>query len=370
MGGGGTGAGLGRPPGQAAATTCLGVSGERGLFESLSAGGEGAFVVWVKGGHETRQECKRLVTDVLDLLATPVGQKEAFFRRGVQEKGPPRGRVGIAAKKSKEATISASQAVPLAKQEISTGDMELSKQTAASAIKGGEELVALNDEGGVKPMVEDDGTCAGLAANIAADDVGAEGTNTLGQGTGGGGGRGLDTEEGGKRRDAAEGKRPGTTYGYASLRKIKEQEPLPMVQSLPCVNTVSITMFTAFAIRFNCVQQKRFINSRGMGWRYHGVVNILARHRYFFNLIDLDIDATELRCDKSTLTLTFAITRPLPLAPAPCDWPSTSVPQKLWQAKSLARVRLTARSGVRSTAASDHGAGVTRAVGDRTQRRV
>ncbi|CAM9746266.1 unnamed protein product, partial [Hapterophycus canaliculatus] len=48
--------------------SCLGPGGEQALFESLSSGAEGAFVAWVKGGHETRQECKRLIVDVLDLL--------------------------------------------------------------------------------------------------------------------------------------------------------------------------------------------------------------------------------------------------------------------------------------------------------------
>ncbi|CAM9921884.1 unnamed protein product, partial [Sphacelaria rigidula] len=42
---------------------------ERALFESLSAGREGVFVAWVKGGHEIRQECKVAVTELLELLA-------------------------------------------------------------------------------------------------------------------------------------------------------------------------------------------------------------------------------------------------------------------------------------------------------------
>ena len=83
---------------QPAARSCLGLLGERALFESLAAGPQGAFVAWVKGGHEVRQECKRLVTDVLNLLALPSGQAEHFFRRGFQPQRAPVGRTSIAAK--------------------------------------------------------------------------------------------------------------------------------------------------------------------------------------------------------------------------------------------------------------------------------
>ncbi|CBN77304.1 conserved unknown protein [Ectocarpus siliculosus] len=124
------------------AVSCLGPGGELALFESLSAGAEGAFVAWVKGGHETRQECKRLVVDVLDLLAAPGGQEASFFRRGG---GGKEGRAG-------------------------GGD-------------GGEDTNSVM-EGVV-------GVAQGEAATVERD-----GTS-------------------------------GPAYGYASLRKIKEREPLP-----------------------------------------------------------------------------------------------------------------------------------------------
>lgn len=92
-------------PDAATGSSCFGPAGERALFESLAAGREGAFVAWVKGGHEIRQECKVAVTDVLELLAVPKGQKESFFRRGQLQQRTPGGgggsRVGIAANLSK-----------------------------------------------------------------------------------------------------------------------------------------------------------------------------------------------------------------------------------------------------------------------------
>lgn len=257
--------GGGQSLGQSVATSCLGVGGERGLFESLSAGAEGAFVVWVKGGHETRQECKRLVTDVLDLLAAPGGQKEAFFRRDVQGKGPPRGRMGIAAKISKETGASARKPVPVVAEQTASTEKALASALpklvpAVPAVTRGGGSMASNDEGSAAPVVEDGAFDRSTA--ITTGDVGAEGTNTLdgdargggGGGKGGGGGgesergrrKGEDGEGGGaggeggvalrehgrRHREAAEGQRPGTTYGYASLRKIREQEPLPTVKRL------------------------------------------------------------------------------------------------------------------------------------------
>ena len=272
--------GLGQSLGQSVATSCLGVGGERGLFESLSAGAEGAFVVWVKGGHETRQECKRLVTDVLDLLAAPGGQKEVFFRRGVQGKGPPRGRVGIAAKISTETAASAQKPVPVvAKQTASTAEAVGSAlpklvPAATAAVTRGGGGAASHDEGSAAPVVEDGAfDCSTVPTT---DNIGAEGTNNLdrgaeerrgggrrreegegggreesergltrkgedgedgegGEGGGGGGGGGAAValrEDGRRHREAAGGQRPGTTYGYASLRKIREQEPLPTVNRL------------------------------------------------------------------------------------------------------------------------------------------
>lgn len=86
------------------AVSCLGLKGERALFESLASGRTGAFVAWVKGGHEVRQECKFAVTHILDLLAAPRGQAESFFRRGTQLQRASGGRdkrVGITAKRER-----------------------------------------------------------------------------------------------------------------------------------------------------------------------------------------------------------------------------------------------------------------------------
>ncbi|CAM9532239.1 unnamed protein product [Discosporangium mesarthrocarpum] len=70
--------------------TCLGPQGEAALAESIGSGSRGAFVTWVKGGHEVRQECKRVVTDVLGLLVAPMGQPDGYFQRGVMPPHSPR----------------------------------------------------------------------------------------------------------------------------------------------------------------------------------------------------------------------------------------------------------------------------------------
>ncbi|CAM9236976.1 unnamed protein product [Choristocarpus tenellus] len=68
--------------------TCLGSRGEKALAESISIGQRGAFVLWVKGGHEVRQERKRVVTDILGLLVAPEGQPEGYFIQGIPASPP------------------------------------------------------------------------------------------------------------------------------------------------------------------------------------------------------------------------------------------------------------------------------------------
>lgn len=196
-------------------SSCLGPSGEQALFESLSSGAEGAFVVWAKGGHETRQECKRLVVDVLDLLAAPGGQAPGFFRRGALARGPPAGRVGIAASApSKTATATARATGPVV--------------PAAEKGSGGDGwLPSSNGDDHPTPMENDErnqeaeaaGTTS-VRAGPAVEGHGPEGEQARLEGV---------EDDGGKDSAAEKGGAPGLTYGYASLRKIREREPLPEV---------------------------------------------------------------------------------------------------------------------------------------------
>lgn len=196
-------------------TSCLGPGGEQALFESLSSGGEGAFVAWVKGGHETRQECKRLVVDVLDLLAAPGGQKPSFFQRGAQAKRAPGGRVGIAAKGKSAATAGV-----VAGGEEGQGG-RIPPVSSGSHQNGGDHLMMVVKGDG------DDAVEAG--ATVVSDSTVVEDSN----GRGRGGDRAILDEGEVGRGDggaaAAEGGGSGLTYGYASLRRIRERDPLPEV---------------------------------------------------------------------------------------------------------------------------------------------
>lgn len=209
--------------------SCLGPGGELALFKSLSAGAEGAFVAWVKGGHETRQECKRLVVDVLDLLAAPGGQEASFFRRGAQVKRPSGGRVGIAAKG--KGGVKAGAAV----RTRSFVDGEAPE--GGSDIIGGRsgENMMTREEGNGGRMIHT-GTIA-MDGTILNDSNALEGGGGK-EGRAGGGYGGEDTNSatvgavGVAQGEAATVERDGTSgpaYGYASLRKIKEREPLPEV---------------------------------------------------------------------------------------------------------------------------------------------
>lgn len=207
--------------------SCLGPSGEQALFESLSSGAEGAFVAWVKGGHETRQECKRLVVDVLDLLAAPGGQTPEFFQRGSLARRPPGGRVGIAANATSKAVATKAKvpgpAVPTA--EKNSGDRWLPSSAAGSGdtypslVKSGERNLEAAVTG--TTIVHSGAAVEGYEQGEEQDRKGQH-AEVVG-GTENGGGKDVTAEDGGAS---------GLTYGYASLRKIREREPLPEVSRL------------------------------------------------------------------------------------------------------------------------------------------
>lgn len=216
----------GNGSGRAKSVSCLGPSGEQALFESLSTGAEGAFVVWVKGGHETRQECKRLVVDVLDLLAAPSGQTPAFFQRGALARRPTAGRVGIAANTASKTVATKAKvtgpAVPAVKKDSGDGLLP------SSAAGGGDNHLSSVENGERSKDMEVDGTTIVHA-----------GTALEGFEQGGEQGEVGQTEEapgddGGKVTAAEEGRTSGLTYGYASLRKIREREPQPEVHHDEC----------------------------------------------------------------------------------------------------------------------------------------
>lgn len=216
--------------------SCLGPSGEQALFESLSSGADGAFVAWVKGGHETRQECKRLVVDVLDLLAAPGGQTAGFFQRGAQARRPPGGRVGIAANttsKSAGTKVKVTGPTVLAVgKEGSGGELLPSNATVGN----GDNHLALVESGERNEEVEVAGTTIVHAGTAVEGDEQREGgeQDTVGQT--------IETirgaeDDGEKYADTGERGTPGLTYGYASLRKIREREPLPEVITTTNVRT-------------------------------------------------------------------------------------------------------------------------------------
>ncbi|CAM9369377.1 unnamed protein product, partial [Ectocarpus sp. 12 AP-2014] len=207
------------------AVSCLGPGGELALFGSLSAGAGGAFVAWVKGGHETRQECKRLVVDVLDLLAAPGGQEASFFRRGAQVERPSGGRVGIAAEGNRG--VKAGAAVRT--RSFVDGEAPESGLDVVGGSSG--ENMMTREEGNGGGMIHT-GTFAmyGTTSKDAVEGGGGK------EGRAGGGDGGEDTKSatvgpvGVAQGEAATVQRDGTSgpaYGYASLRKIKEREPLP-----------------------------------------------------------------------------------------------------------------------------------------------
>lgn len=204
--------------------SCLGPGGEQALFESLSSGAEGAFVAWVKGGHEMRQECKCLIVDVLDLLAAPGGQTLSYFQRGAQARRPPGGRVGIAAKVPPKAGTAA----------VTAGSPVVEKTTPG----GGFVPSDVVDQNGIKRPTrleegEDIGEVGKPRTTVELADTAVEGFKGGPLGEKGGSPKNVrDTGCDGRKAAAAEGGQgAGLTYGYASLRKIREREPLPEVHS-------------------------------------------------------------------------------------------------------------------------------------------
>eukprot|EP00752_Nemacystus_decipiens_P018599 g16677.t1 len=199
--------------------SCLGPSGEQALFESLSSGAEGAFVAWVKGGHETRQECKRLVVDLLDLLAAPGGQTPEFFQRSALARRPPGSRVGITANAT-STTAATNAKMSGAAVEKKSGDGSPPPITIGS----GDNHPTVAENGDRSREVEVAGaTVIHSGTAVTGYEQGGE-QHHKGQAT-----RWVADarDNGGKGASANEGGESGLTYGYASLRKIREREPLP-----------------------------------------------------------------------------------------------------------------------------------------------
>lgn len=233
--------GMGQRKAQPVTSSCLGPAGESSLFKSLAAGSEGVFVAWVKGGHEVRQECKRLVTDVLDLLAAPSGQTEAFFRRGSQTKSPPTGRVGITASTSKGSapTAIASSSggsggggggvvyAKLAGLENGEATRETDGAHTNDRQERGQEadLIGLMN-GGTRPRPLENRQRGGSGYKNNRTNVG----DTDGSGHGGDEGNLATADEPVRGRPAKDGRSVSPGHGYASLRKIRKQEPLPKVR--------------------------------------------------------------------------------------------------------------------------------------------
>lgn len=207
-----------------ASVSCLGSAGERALFESLAAGPQGAFVAWVKGGHEVRQECKQLVTDVLELLVAPRGQTEAFFQRNVQTKRAPVGRIGFAAK----ATLSKKEGGCLAQVSPSCGN----DNNAGDG--GGDRAV---------PGVHEESMGAAYDGNLE-ETIHREGESGAYFGTLGGSSKGGTESESSRRRrempipeedvsgdpTRVQPSDPSTTPAYSPLRIFRRRKPCPEVK--------------------------------------------------------------------------------------------------------------------------------------------
>eukprot|EP00903_Cladosiphon_okamuranus_P015481 g14292.t1 len=200
--------------------SCLGPSGEQALFESLSSGTEGAFVAWVKGGHEMRQECKRLVVDMLDLLAAPGGQTPAFFRRGVLARRPPWGRVGIAANTTSKTVKLKTKVTGPAASAVEEGWRD--GLLPFSEVSSGDNHSTLAENGKFND-VEVTGTIVHAGTHVEGHEQEGE-HDKAGQTVE----AARDIKDGGGKNAAVEkGGAPGLTNRYASLRKIREREPLP-----------------------------------------------------------------------------------------------------------------------------------------------
>lgn len=196
--------------------SCIGSAGEHALFESISAGREGAFITWVKGGHEIRQECKRVVTDLLELLIAPRGQMEAFFRRGPQPQETPVGkdkRVGIAAAKLGSAGQKSRVEPSTNDPKSTTRDACTNLDLAQTGVTWEDSLESVHGHG---PAVDDEGDMKCRVGDSLSHtrENGAEGATKV-------------RVDGGTSHQMASG---APKYGYASLRKIHNRDPFPQVR--------------------------------------------------------------------------------------------------------------------------------------------
>lgn len=224
-------------------STCLGQDGEQALFESLSARSQGAFVAWVKGGHEIRQECKRLVTDVLDLMTAPGGQSEDFFRKTSREKGFSEGRVGIAAKKSPllVATITAATTTGPMVPAVPGGVVVEVSPGLALTKDGTNAVLNMGKGGGTKdsPLVANHYIADCAHARQAARKISLRSALSLVEGDANADhGHGKRQEEAptckkeARCNESAERRRLDSmdAYGFGSMRKIWERDRPPQVE--------------------------------------------------------------------------------------------------------------------------------------------
>lgn len=234
---------LGRPGGEpdtellphkntSASVSCLGSAGERALFESLAAGPKGAFVAWVKGGHEVRQECKQLVTDVLELLVAPSGQTEAFFQKSVQTKRAPVGKIGFAAKtiSSTEEDRCLAQVPPSCGNDNNAGegggdravpDTQAESMSAAFLVHDGNLEEKIHLQGGSRANF---GTLGGSSK------IGCRGRGTVSKSSRRRRELSIPEEVVSEDPTGVQRLEPPTTPGYPSLRIFRRRKPCPEVK--------------------------------------------------------------------------------------------------------------------------------------------
>lgn len=236
---------LSRPDHTSYQPSCLGPAGERSLFESLSAGRDGAFVAWVKGGHEVRQECKKAVTDILGLLVAPRGQNESYFRRGplpqrVLGTGN-KGRVGIAAKETgptttqiRNAPLSSNGA--LAETISRTAERvtdDIGTEGHVGTVEWENDVVNIDVQKKGRPLSGGQ-QCGGHRDILIGGDrlQGLTGTDRDGDGRGQGGGHQTEgaAPAAAAASPAVQQQRGTPKCGYSSLRKIQAHKSLPEVR--------------------------------------------------------------------------------------------------------------------------------------------
>lgn len=210
-----------------ASVSCLGSAGERALFESLAAGPQGAFVAWVKGGHEVRQECKQLVTDVLELLVAPRGQTEAFFQKIVQPKRAPVGRIGFAAKaaSSKEKDRCLAQVSPSCGDDSIAGDR--SDDRAVLGVREEPMSAAFSGhDGNLEEKIHRQGGDGAYFSTLGGSSKGCTESESSSRQ------REMQNPVKGVSRDPTRGQpsEPSTTPAHPSLRVFKKRKSCPEVK--------------------------------------------------------------------------------------------------------------------------------------------